>query len=446
MKNTTSPLTQSSAALAETHPFDYKEHTLASSLGLSEVDSTIDAEGHELPADPMDFLSHKQLNVRKIDSRSMAAWWVLLAVCALLAIFGASCKKKEKEVRPVAEVEVALPLTDSVVIYQAYPATLGSESQADVVSRVNGQITGKYFEDGANVSKGQLLYTIESTSYSASASEAKAQLESALSQLEYATSHLRALEGALKDGAVAEMDVLQARTSQLQAEASVNQARAQLRNASDNLGHCRVTAPISGKISASLYDVGAYVNGEGAAVKMAQVFDDSNLNVEFSIPETELNSIRRNMGGFGNDLFEEVPVLVGERADGDFHNSPVKAKIFYQSPSIDPTAGNLRLKGTLIGKIPELRSGMYAKVMLPIDTDPKAILVRDASISTDQRGKYLYTVNDSNRVVYTPIVTGELYNDTLRMVKSGLKPGVRYVTRAMISVRNGEKIKPRLAK
>ena len=54
----------------------------------------------------------------------------------------------------------------------------------------------------------------------------------------------------------------------------------------------------------------------------------------------------------------------------------------------------------------------------------------------------LYVVNDSNKVVYTPVETGELYQDSLRVINKGIKAGEKYVTKALLSVRNGEEVKP----
>ncbi|MDE6740696.1 MAG: efflux transporter periplasmic adaptor subunit, partial [Muribaculaceae bacterium] len=94
----------------------------------------------------------------------------------------------------------------------------------------------------------------------------------------------------------------------------------------------------------------------------------------------------------------------------------------------------------------ELKDGMYITVELPYGINPKAILIKDASIGTDQLGKYVYVVNDSNKVVYTPIKIGEIYQDSLRVVNEGLNPGERYVTEALLTVRNGMTVKPELTK
>ena len=87
---------------------------------------------------------------------------------------------------------------------------------------------------------------------------------------------------------------------------------------------------------------------------------------------------------------------------------------------------------------------MYATVSLPYGFEPNAILIKDASIGTDQLGKYIYTVNDSNKVVYTPIEVGETVNDTLRIVTKGITADTKYVTKALLKVRDGQTVDPRM--
>lgn len=75
-------------------------------------------------------------------------------------------------------------------------------------------------------------------------------------------------------------------------------------------------------------------------------------------------------------------------------------------------------------------------------TLPHATLIKDASISTDQLGKYVYSVTDYNTVVYTPVTIGETVQDSMRVILSGLSPDDRYVTKALLKVREGMKITP----
>lgn len=118
------------------------------------------------------------------------------------------------------------------------------------------------------------------------------------------------------------------------------------------------------------------------------------------------------------------------------------ASYYYVAPDMNNSTGTLPVKLTIKNPYGELLPGMYVDVSLPVGTDSAAILVRDASLSTDQLGKYLYTVNDSNKVVYTPVQTGDMDGDSMRIITSGLRPGARYVTSALLKVRDGMTVNP----
>ena len=85
---------------------------------------------------------------------------------------------------------------------------------------------------------------------------------------------------------------------------------------------------------------------------------------------------------------------------------------------------------------------MYVTVELPVTDEPHAVLISDAAIGSDQLGSYIYLLNDSDRVVYTTIETGQLVDDSLRIVTKGINPDDRYVTKALLKVRDGMKVEP----
>ena len=43
---------------------------------------------------------------------------------------------------------------------------------------------------------------------------------------------------------------------------------------------------------------------------------------------------------------------------------------------------------------------------------------------------------------YRRVETGSLVDDTLRIIKKGIEPGERYVTRALLKVRGGMEVTP----
>lgn len=373
--------------------------------------------------------------------RNTGRSYTLVTIIILSAAL-ASCHKSKESEEKTPEIEVSTPLVESVVLSREYPASITSESHADVVARVNGQITGMYFTEGAHVVKGQKLFTIETVKYTAAVNEARATLSNAQSQFSYASDRLDALGKALQSDAVSQMDVVQARNNKIQAEAAVRSARAALRIAETNLGYCTVVAPVSGKISSTLYDVGAYVGGEGAPVTLATIYDEDTLALEFDIEESQYASLAEGNIQIGDSLMSNLPFVIGNDGDDDGSGDRFTADIYYVSPAVNSSTGTLRLKGHVKDTKGILRQGMYARAALPYGRCDKAILVNDASIGTDQLGKYLYVVNDSDKVTYRHIEVGALYNDTLRLVTKGISPNEKYVTEALLNVRQGMKVIP----
>lgn len=369
---------------------------------------------------------------------------IAIGFLSLLLITGlASCRhggKSEGEAT-APQIDVALPEVDSVTLHKTFPGKLSSQDMVDVVGRVNGTLLTKQYSSGQYVTKGQVLFTIEDTKYRDAVVQARAALATAESQLDYATRRHEAMKKALLSDAVSQMDVTQAKASMEQAAASVENARAALSIAGTNLGYCVVRAPISGYIGGAALDPGAYVGGEGSPVRLSTIYNDEVLIASFDIQDGQYRQMLNVPGGMQNAMYRNVPLHFSTEMPGDY-----TIDLYYESPAVSSTTGTVNIKGKLSNPDHVLKDGMYVTISLPYGTDSNAILVKDASIGTDQLGKYLYVVNDSNKVVYTPVKVGELVNDTMRIVTSGLAPKDRYVTKALLTVRNGMEINPRLTK
>lgn len=366
---------------------------------------------------------------------------ILTAGCILFS--ATSCKKSDKkDSQPdVPEISVATPIVDSIVLHKTYPGLLIASNSAAVVCRVNGTIISKTLQSGSFVNKGQVLFKIEDTKYRDAVQQAQAALATAKSQYEYACKNYQALDEALKSDAVSQIEVIQAKSTMEQAAASIKNAEAALSQANLNLSYCTVKAPMSGYVTSSGFSPGVYVNGEGSPVELCTVYDNSHMTAQFDIEDAQYEQMIGQNGGMNHDLYRNVPIKFTQPLPHSY-----TADLSYESPAINSSTGTLTLQAGIDNIYNELKDGMYLTIELPYGINPKAILIKDASIATDQLGKYVYVVNDSNKVVYTPIKIGEIYQDSLRVVNEGLNPGDRYVTEALLSVRNGMTVKPSLTK
>lgn len=341
----------------------------------------------------------------------------------------------------IQTVDVARPTVQNVTLSNVYPGELKAISTVNVVARVSGRLMGKDYAIGAPIEKGAVLFRIENSKYLDALTQAQGALTTAVSARDYARSHYEAVKKALESDAVSKLDVIQAESALRQAEAQVKEAGAAVETARRNLSYCTVTAPISGRISVNQMSVGSFVDGEMSPVTLATIYDTSTLFAQFAIEDKVYLDIINSRHDKEALDFDHVPVEFSEPLPHTY-----TGKVSYIAPTLNSSTGTLEFNCDVENPHGELRPGMYVKVKLPYGRIDNATLVKDAAISTDQRGKYLYTLNDSNTVVYTPIQIGSLINDSLRVVTTPLPQGTRYLTKALLKVRPGMKVNPREVK
>lgn len=364
-----------------------------------------------------------------------------IATTAALIAALAACNHKATPTVEEMTVDVAPVETDSVTLFRTYPGTLKASSSADVVCRVNGTIASQHYEGGAQVRRGDVLFTIATNTYTDALAEAEASLDKAISANQYAESHYEAVQRAAPSNAVSQMEVAQALSDRDQSRAAIATARAVVDQARSNVEKCTIRAPFDGRVSSGIYSAGAYVAGEASPVTLARIYDDATVDANFYIEDASFLRMFEHANNRHLIDYDSVPIQFQERLPHAY-----TGRMYYISPNVDTSTGSLLLKCRLHNRWNELRDGMYATVSLPYKVEPQAMLVRDASLGTDQLGRYLYVVNDSNRVVYTPVEVGDLVGDTMRVVLSGVRPGDRYVTSALLKMRDGLTVRPRIVK
>lgn len=363
------------------------------------------------------------------------------SLVALSILLPTACKKKSRPVEQQApSISVATPEIRDITLTKDYPGYLSSQLKVDLVARVSGYLQTTYLVPGSKVKQGQLLYVIEPDLYEDNVKQAEAAVKTAKAQLQYARSNYERMKEAAKSGAVSQIQVLQAQSTVAETEASVKNAEAELNTARKNLSYCYIRAPFDGSVTKGKYDVGNYINGAAQPVTLATLYKDDLMYANFNIEDNQFMKMLMQNARANNDKIEvpkEVVIHLGKEGRQRY-----TGRLDYLSPNVELSTGTLNVRANLDNPEGTLRSGLYVTITLPYAEEKQAVLVRDASIGTDQLGKFLYIVNDSNIVKYQHIVTGQLINDTLRQVLQGIRPGQRYVTTALMKVRDGMNIKP----
>ena len=351
------------------------------------------------------------------------------------------CKEKKDagamKGMPTLAISVAKPIVKDITLTKDYPGYLTTEKTVNLVARVNGTLQSVSYAPGGRVKKGQLLFVIEPTIYNDKVAQAEAELKTAQAQLEYARNNYSRMKEAVKSDAVSQIQVLQSESSVTEGVAAVSNAEAALSTARTNLGYCYVRAPFDGTISKSTVDVGSYVGGSLQPVTLATIYKDDQMYAYFNVADNQWLEMSMNNQQPTKELPKKIMVQLGKEGTESY-----PATLDYLSPNVDLNTGTLMVRANFDNPQGVLKSGLYVSITLPYGEADHAILVKEASIGTDQLGKFLYAVNDSDIVHYRHIEIGQLINDTLRQVLGGLSPQQRYVTEALMKVRDGMKIKP----
>lgn len=361
----------------------------------------------------------------------------IMALCFALIFHSCKDKRKENQVNAIPKVSVAHPYVMSITLNKDYPGYLQASNIIQVVGRVSGYVTKQNFSSGQYVNAGDLLYIIDPSIYENQLNQAKADLHSAEASLDYYRNNYQRMLEASKSEAISQIDLIQAETNVRTAEANVERAKAALKTAEKTLSYCYIKAPISGNVSTSGASEGEYVNGSASPVLLTTIYNNNPMFAYFNIEDNQYLKMKSSSKNWTSPLPEKVYVNMQE---GRF--SQIEATPNYISPFVNLKTGTLMLRAVFDNNNSDLKSGMYCTVSLPYGENEAAILIPDASTGTDQSGRYVYVVDKDNIVSYRHIEVGEIINDSLIHVTSGLSPEERFVTKALLKVRAGMKVEP----
>ena len=335
-----------------------------------------------------------------------------------LGVILGGCRKKEKQEaasgQAAPEILVNRPAQHDIVYTYQYPAYLEAVQTVNLVARVSGFLEKMNYIPGVPVKAGQLLFVIEPQPYQDQ------------------------LKEAMPSRAISEIDFIQAESDYHSAIANLQNARAQLNTAQTNLNYCYIKAPFDGRVSRNLVDLQNFVGGAVQPVTLATMYKDKYMYAYFNMAYAEFEQIPP----VTNPLVSKDSALALTVINAADTSRYWKGELDYTSPNVDLQTGTVTVRAILENPKEELLSGMYVKIRLPYKVVKDALLIPEASIGTGQAGRYVYLVDENNRVVQQTVKVGVLSNDGMREIVSGVTPDDRYVVEALMNVRPGMTVKP----
>jgi RND family efflux transporter MFP subunit len=315
--------------------------------------------------------------------------------------------------------------------WDEYTGRFRAQNRVEVRARVTGYLTSINFTDGAHVKKGDLLFLIDQRPY-------QVALEHAEASYGLAKQNEDRIKPLLNTGAVSQQEYDQA-------EQQLKDSAASIKDAQLNLIYSEVRAPISGRISNHLVDVGNLVdaNDTSATGVLTTIVADDPIYFYFDISEQELLKYIKlaQEGKRQSSRTDHRQVLVKLQDETDFVHA---GNVDFVSNELDNNSGTIELRAIFPNPDGALLSGMFGRARIAGSGEEDAVLVPDEVIGTNQTKKFVYVVGKDNKLEARTVEIGPIYENNLRIIHSGLTADDTIVLGGLMMLQPGMAITPKM--
>lgn len=301
-------------------------------------------------------------------------------------------------------VQVAQPFRADIYATYAATATIDSDADAPVVSRIAGEVIELLVEEGDWVEKGQVLARLDAERLRLEMLAARANLNQAKTEYERNSDRFKRglISASMFENLKYDLDALQASYG--------------LRKLS--YGYSDIRAPITGVVTAREIKPGQHLAVSDVAFRIT---DTSELLAYLQIPQSELPKFEA-----GHTARIEVASMPG---------SAFPATIERISPTIDTRNGTFRATAIINNEAGHLAPGMFGRFTIAYEKHANALVVPTEALIDEDNENAVYVVNNGEvvrRVVSTGIesdgrveIVGGLDEDDVVVVvgHSGLRDG-----------------------
>jgi membrane fusion protein (multidrug efflux system) len=369
-----------------------------------------------------------------------------VTLVAVFAFFGLSACDQPKSAQtaaapaPAPQVSVVTLTPTPHRFVQELPGRIAPTRVAEVRARVAGIILERTFQQGAHVKAGDLLYRIDPSRYEVELAAAEAALAKATAALEHAEQQLQRVEKLVSGRAASQAQYEAGVATARQARADVAARIADVKRAKLDLDYTSVRASISGRIGGALVTEGALV-GQNEATHLATIQQLDPIYADFTQSAAELHQLRRDFeSGALEQIDPESAKVQLVLSDGSVY--PFVGKLLFSDATVDPSTGQITLRGEFPNPKRDLLPGMYVRVHIEQGIDKDALTLPQQSVRrSDIGGSEVYLVRNDNRVIVQPVSVGRMV-DNHWIVQEGLKAGDRVVVEGFQKFKAGEVVEP----
>ena len=244
------------------------------------------------------------------------------------------------------EITVSQPVLRKTIEWDEYTGRFDAVEAVDVRARVSGYLAKVNFTDGQEVKAGDLLFEIDPRPFERALDQATAQLDEAKVRVSNAGLDVERGRPLLKSEAISRKTFDDRENLVREATAAVKVAEARVKTAELELSFCRITAPISGRISRTLVTRGNFVSGGGndtGNTILTTIVTQDPIYIYFDVSENNALKYQRLAQASGKGASGMVGAAVGVGLPDEEH-FPHAGKLDFIENRLDAGTGTLRAR------------------------------------------------------------------------------------------------------
>jgi multidrug efflux system membrane fusion protein len=352
----------------------------------------------------------------------------LYLVCFLGLLLTACAKKDPPPLeRPPSRVTVATALAQDVPFYLDEVGHTVAREVVSVQPEVSGKITEIHFEDGADLKKGDPLFTIDPRPFEAQLNAAQANLAQSKAALDFAKIQFGRVQDLVESRAIARQDYDTRKNAVDVGEAQVRQNEAAVESARLNLEYTSIRSPIDGRAGHRLVDTGNVVTANNTTLLTIERLEP--IYADFTVTESDLSQVQRNSASHMLRVEVRLPD----------ETKPEIGQLTFLDNSVQSSSGTVMLRATVPNPTRHLWPGQFVNVRLVLATIPKAVLVPSAAPQDSAKGPFVYVVKQDSTAELRPVKVGQRQGESV-VIEQGLQPGERVIMNGQLAVMPGGKV------
>ena len=332
-----------------------------------------------------------------------------------------------------APVSVVPVVEKSFTDKEEFSGQLEAAEYVDLRSRVAGVVDQVHFTDGAMVSRGQTLFTIDPRPFAAEVARLESQLLAAKARADLADTRLASGQKLVESNFISKQELNQLSAVSKTSISDIQAAEAALRSARLNLEFTTVRSPISGRVSRANVTAGNLVDDKTVLTSIAGV---SRVYAYFDGSEQTFLRVR--------STGDKAPVVHMGLADEQGY--PHAGKLDFVDNRLNPQTGAVRMRANFDNSKGQFVPGLAVRIVMATSAAYTAVLVPERAIGTDQARKFVVVVGADGQPQFRPVQLGSLQGG-MRVIGGGaVKPGENVVVDGLQRIIPGVPVAPQVLK